>query len=362
MASSVDILLKLVRLAIGTETEFAIPENVDWKEVYELSCSQGVSAIAYDGLQKLYDKCGRLSLDSPEYMNIKYEWFARIVSVETNYARQLEIVSKLEEVFEKEKMPFMIMKGISVSKYYPIPEHRECGDVDIYLGQNYMRSNLLLKENGIGYDEYYYRHSASHINGIMVENHCVLCDTRGPKSTKLLERQLENLAGKCLAGESGQVYPTPDFNALFLPWHVSAHFAFEKVTLRQLLDWALFIWKDGLRIDENLFLEAQDRYKFGYSAFSNVLTALSVDKLHIPAESLPSFLLSGAEFADKQLCAKVFDYMLIGHPKERDERVWKSRLNNIRRIFSESWKYRELYNMSALGFLMYKAKGVILGD
>ena len=364
MSESVDILLRLIRLAIGTEKDYALPTDVNWREVCDLSFSQGVSSIAVDGLQVLMennpDACN--TLDLLENESLKYEWFASTFSAEQNYATQLEVVLKLQEVFGKEKLPFMIMKGIAISKYYPVPEHRECGDVDIYLGKNYKKSNLLLKENGIGYDEYYYRHSASHINGIMVENHCVLCDTRGPKSTKLFENQLEDLADKCLSGQSGQVYPSPDFNALFLPWHVSAHFAFERVTLRHLLDWALFIWKDGTRIDEGLFLEAQDKYKFGYSAFSKILTALSIEKFHIPTEALPAFLLSSAESVDNKLCTKVFDYMLIGDPRERDERVWKFRLNNVKRILSESWKYRQLYNMSALRFLMYKAKGVILGD
>lgn len=363
MGESIDILLKLIRLAIGTEKDYSFPEEVNWEEVCALSFSQGVASIAVDGLQVMMENnpgaCDSLHLSENE--ELKYRWFSSIFSAEQNYAKQLEVVSKLRKLFGMEKMPFMIMKGIALSKYYPVPEHRECGDVDIYLGQNYKKSNLLLKENGIDYDEYYYRHSVSHINGIMVENHCVLCDTRGPKSTKLFELQLECLADKCLSRESGQVFPLPDFNALFLPWHVSAHFAFERVNLRHLLDWALFIWKDGMLINEELFLEAQNKYKYGYSAFSKILTALAIKKFHIPAEALPSFLLSAAESVDNKLCMRVFDYMLIGDLKERDERVWRSRLNNVKQVLSDNWKYRELYNMSALRFLMYKVKGVIEG-
>lgn len=43
--------------------------------------------------------------------------------------------------------------------------------------------------------------------------------------------------------------PSPLFNALFMVWHTRSHFFDEKVSLRQLLDWALlmkFYKQDGL--------------------------------------------------------------------------------------------------------------------
>ena len=49
MANSRDILLKLVRLAMGWESDYTLPEDIDWQEVLEMASEQGVEAIALDG-------------------------------------------------------------------------------------------------------------------------------------------------------------------------------------------------------------------------------------------------------------------------------------------------------------------------
>ena len=76
--SSSTILFHLLRAALGNEAVGALPSDIDWKEVIDLSFEQVVAAIAVDGLQKL---CGQhpemeLSLDSPELEDLKYEWLS----------------------------------------------------------------------------------------------------------------------------------------------------------------------------------------------------------------------------------------------------------------------------------------------
>lgn len=134
----------------------------------------------------------------------------------------------------------------------------------------------------MGVDPYYYRHSASIIDGVMIENHKILGDLRGPKKqTRELEEWLKREANKSIEGGKNVnvmehdiprgVFPSANFNALFLPWHVSAHFAFERVTLRHLLDWALFLNKDGKDVDVELFRNAKNKFSYGYSKMADVL-------------------------------------------------------------------------------------------
>lgn len=52
MNKSANILFRLLRAALGDETEVSMPDDVDWNEVIDLSFNQGVAAIAVDGLQK----------------------------------------------------------------------------------------------------------------------------------------------------------------------------------------------------------------------------------------------------------------------------------------------------------------------
>lgn len=353
---------------MGWETDFSLPEDVDWKEVFVLAQEQGVNAIALDGLEVLMRKNPE-AMQTAEAKQILLESIGNLLMTEFNNLKQLSALEKLSDILAKNNIPFMIMKGFACAKNYPNPKHRPCGDIDIYPGELFDESNQALRDAGIEVDPYYYRHSAAMINNIMVENHKVLGDLRGPKrQTRELEELLQREALKSIQnGEKakvmdtdipGAVFPSANFNALFLPWHVSAHFAFEKVTLRHLLDWTLFLVNDGKNIDVELFRNAKKRFTYGYSKLADILTNLSLRYLRVPAGDIPIEIIKDASDMDNQLADRVFNYMFVGQPRERDNNVWKFRWNNVKRIRKERWKYNDVFNMTSLGFLCLKAYGV----
>ena len=374
MTGSRVILLKLVKMAMGWETDYSLPNVIDWTEVMEMSYEQGVAAIVLDGYE-LYLKKNpqeKTFLTIPDNKPLRAKVIGRLNNIENSYQNHLTALSVLSDCLSAERIPFMIMKGFSCARCYPIPEHRGCSDIDIYPGTLYAESNDSLIRKGIDVDSHYYRHSVSKIKGVSIENHRVLCDLRGPqKQTRELEFQLEKLAKESIdTGKSvliserhipGAVFPSASFNSLFLPWHVSAHFEFERVTIRHLLDWALFLIHEGKDMDLSIFMEAKKKYTFGFSKFADILTNLSLRYLGIPVEGIPTEIIEDAFRFDVNLADRVFDYMFVGKPRERDDRVWKFRLNNIRRIWQERWKYRELYDMNVFTFMFYKIKGVVLG-
>lgn len=237
MANSRVILLKLVRMAMGWETDFSLPEDVDWKEVVQMAFEQGVSAIIIDGYDILCHKNPELKggLTSLENKGLLLVTIGQTHVIESTYQQHLEALKEVGKIMGEAGIPFILMKGFACGQYYPIPRHRACGDIDIYPGNQYDKSNEAFAAVGIGVDPYYYRHSAFFVKDVMVENHRVLCDLRGPKrQTRALERQLEDEAngsireGKDVVVDNvsieGAKFPIADFNALFLPWHVSAHF------------------------------------------------------------------------------------------------------------------------------------------
>ena len=357
---------------MGWESDYTLPPDIDWKEVLTLATEQGVEAIAIDGYQALKAKNphANLTLDSFENKPLLLEYLGRLRLVEHGNMQRLAALVELSKILQGKQIPFLLMKGFSCGQYYPNPAHRPCGDIDIYPGDKFDDSNEALKAAGIEVEPYYYRHSAATINGVMVENHRILCDLRGPRrQTRDFEAQLEAVGKKSIiegkdvviSGNviAGAQYPTANFNALFLPWHVSAHFAFERVTLRHLLDWALFLIHDCNNIDVDLFREAKQKYTYGYSKFVDILTNLSLRYLRIPTEIIPAAIIEDSQYCDERLAGRVFDYMFEGKPRERDENVWKFRRNNIKRIWKERWKYEELYGLSTTAFFYYKIAGVL---
>lgn len=366
-----EILLKLVRVAMGWETDFSLPEDIDWKEVLRLSQEQGVNAIALDGLEKLMSETSYSV--PPKEKQLILEAIGTLQLVEQNNLNQLSALLELSEILHKKQIPFMIMKGFACAQYYPNPKHRPCGDIDIYPGDRYEESNQAFCEAGIVSDPYYYRHSALFIKNVMIENHKVLGDLRGSKKLgREFEALLEQLANKSIkSGKPAVVmeqvipeasFPSADYNAIFLPWHVSAHFAFERVTIRHLLDWALFLVHDGKDIDIQQFRKAKSRFTNGYSKIADIITNLSLRYLNMPVGNLPKEIIDDAGAFDDRLADRVFDYMFEGQLRERDENVWIFRWNNIKRIYQERWKYKEIYNMSPLGFLLQRIRGVVFKE
>lgn len=373
MVDSREILLKLIRFAVGWETDYSLPQDVNWNEVLTIAREQGVEAIALDGYDVLMSKNPKEKPSAflPENKRLMLEAMGRLVKQEFTHLKHVNALSVLGDTLAAKNIPFLLMKGFACGQYYPQPKHRVCGDIDIYPGEHFEESNKAFREAGIDVDLHYYRHSVSKIKGVMIENHCILCDLRGPKKqTRELEAQLEELAQESIESSqniiiddvviAGGHYPLANFNALFLPWHVSAHFEFEKVTLRHLLDWALFLKHEGKDIDVGLFREAKRRYTYGFSKIADILTNLALRYFKIPADDIPVGIVQDAVNFDDGLADRVFDHMFVGQPRERDANIWKFRWNNVKRVWSERWKYKEIYGMGVGRFILHKMVGVIL--
>ena len=141
--SSSETLLMLLRAALGNEAVGALPSDIDWQEVIDLSFDQGVAAIAVDGLQKSFGSTGSpteneglLALDSPELEDAKYEWFGEVFSCEEDYKKYVEDIASLAKAYSEAGIEMMVLKGYGLSLNYPVPAHRPVGDVDIYLNDD----------------------------------------------------------------------------------------------------------------------------------------------------------------------------------------------------------------------------------
>lgn len=159
MANSREILLKLVRIAMGWEDDFSLPKDVDWKVVLSLAHEQGVVAVVIDGLEVCQAKNPEINLISKNGKRPLLEAIVQTRAIEINHQTHLAALKKLAKILDGYGVPFILMKGFSCGQYYPIPKHRECGDIDIYPGGKFEESNQALVEAGIEIDDHYYRHT-----------------------------------------------------------------------------------------------------------------------------------------------------------------------------------------------------------
>lgn len=147
MSDSRAILLKLVRLAMGWESDYILPEDVNWSEVLDIASEQGISAIIVDGYEILTQKNPDIKggLSAPENKSFLFQAIGQVPLVETTYKQHLVALKELSKILEKGGIPFMLMKGLACGHNYPKPFHRPCGDIVIYPARMFDDSNEVLK-------------------------------------------------------------------------------------------------------------------------------------------------------------------------------------------------------------------------
>lgn len=366
---SQNTLLRLLQIAIGWEQSIMLPLTIDWDEVVLMAEQQNVLPIMADGygIYLINNPGAQSFLSKKENEENKIKILSATCVSENVFLLHSRVLGILSKVFDKAKISYIVMKGMSCGKYYPVPNHRQCGDIDIYPGDAFEESNKALEKAGIHVEPHYYRHTASVIQGVTIENHRILCDLRGPKKqTHSFESLLKTLAQDSV--KNGELYgkdypqahfPSADFNAHFLPWHVSAHFEFERVTLRHLLDWALFLYHDGNKINVSLLRESKKKFTYGFGPFADILTYLSIRYLNLPVDSLPIEIVEDANSVNKELAEKVLDRMFEATEPASDSNVWRERWKLFKYVWKDGWKYRGLYGMSPIRFMLYKLYGVL---
>ena len=251
---SVEVLFQLLRIALGKEEPSSLPNDVNWQEVYDLSLKQGVGAIACDGMLALKE----CSIDE----ELRYKWMGQSLVIEQKYYQHKKAIAELADFYHRHNIQMMLLKGYGLSLNYPIPEHRPAGDIDIFLlkktelehGGSFLLGGsvvakdadlLLNKQLDIGVEKSKFEHH-SHFtfSNLLVENHYEIGNTYSHRKEEvMLEEQLELLIKeKYVVEDNTNIYlPSANFNAVFLMKNLYSHYTGGKISIRQLLDWSLFL-------------------------------------------------------------------------------------------------------------------------
>lgn len=278
-----ETLLKLLRLSLGNEKDFTLPNAVDWGKVITLSYEQCVAALAVDGLQKIYDNCPglRLPLDTPKMEAEKYEWFGYTLKEEQRFRNQWMAACELAELYDMNAIKTYVLKGVSIAKYYPKPSHRFCSDFDCLLkakGQTtwsaFDLGNKLVEKRGIFIDKGHYKHYSFVYKGLNVENHLFCTGIRGKRWLKRFESYLQgliDLSDDTYFSNSYLIDPPLLFTALFYIQHAQNHFLHGGINLRYLCDWAILHKELKEKRDEFYSV----CHEFGFADFADSMTKLS---------------------------------------------------------------------------------------
>ena len=308
----------------------------DWGQFLVLSQQHNIIPLVCDGL------CGLRGV-------IPSMVFAKIAALtaisEDKYERRVSVVRELATIMAEKQIPVLILKGYGMSLYYPNPKHRLFSDVDTYHFGSHVEADKTLKEIlGVDIDVDVHHHTTCVYKGVLVENHYDFINTTQHKSYACFEQILKAEASQNVreheVGNTNILLPSAMFNALFLMRHMAMHYAAERVSLRHLCDWMLFVAAEHQNIDWERVNAIYEQ--FNMKRFADAITGICIDNLGMSADYVPGV------HRDKALEARILNDIIFAEfgekmPEKGFFRIvwWKTR-----RYFANSWKHKLIYKES----------------
>lgn len=338
-------LFALLRLALSNGGEdVSIFEGMsagEWSDVYELSVRHGVMAIAFDGMRRLPEN---LQAD----FDNRIQWGYNAEHAEQTYNRQKSVAESVCRVFAENGIRTMIMKGLSVADYYPVPSHRQFGDIDMYLMGDYDKGNAIVASKGIEVRYEFFVHSEFRIRGINFENHKTFVNARVNRTGAYVQAALEGLAKNIRPLESvkGAYAPSAEFNALYLTRHATWHYAREGIKLRDVCDWAMFLRKEVSGMDTELVMRMLR--ESGLERYASIITGICRKYLGLDV-TLPF----GMEYPE--LVERVKDDILSFDNPDKHKEIGFIRAfrDKIRNRIERKWCYDLVVPDSFYGNILY---------
>lgn len=299
-----------------------IPEGFgDWGKVARLAKSQSVLGVVGDVM--LSDKRIAAQLSAEMKTKIKTFIMANMMTHGKLNGVLVNVVSHLSAAGIRS----VLLKGQGLAQYYPKPELRQCGDIDLYVGlERYADSYDVVKPLATQIDDRKALEVGKHydffVGKVAVEMHRYSDRYPTPKLDRIyqevsLKGLNEDLVPLMFSGQT--VYtPSDEYNAFYIFSHLFHHFLINGLGARQLCDWMLFLRARSSHIDMSsleTILRRLDMLK-PWQAFGCVL----VKYFGMPAESFP-FYDSAQEHKADNIVRRLLDEGNFG--KERD--VYKKR-------------------------------------
>lgn len=237
MLSSTDMFFELLQLSLGHRDSLSRnPSEEEWDTLYQLARKQSLTAVLYPTIEQCFAAAypGR----KPK---ILLRWYLQQQKNLKRYEMQVERARQLTHLFDKAGFKSCVLKGLGTAQYYPHPENRQCGDIDLWVKGR--RDDILgfikSKHFAVGHADV--KHvEVAFFSDTPVEVHFrpswmynVLADKRlRAFFTQNADRQFDNFQSQL-----GFARTTVDFDLVYSAVHIYRHIFSEGIGLRQLMDY-----------------------------------------------------------------------------------------------------------------------------
>ena len=239
MDTSTQQVLSLLRSSLNDTTPASLPQSTeDWEKLFRLARKHGVVTMINDAIEHLPDE------QQPQG-DIALSWSLSADRTRYHYNHQAEVLQSIRQKADAQGLRLGLITGMSLSRYYPIPSSRACGDIDIFFlplsKQNYRQGNILL---GCPDAELDGKHAEVSVDGVPVENHYRFLDLN-----YLSQYRAERYIHSSLKDVSPEGYLSPMGNMAYLLMHTVSHLTAKyKLPLRNIIDWGMFLKANSLAL------------------------------------------------------------------------------------------------------------------
>lgn len=287
MRTHQDILLKIVRCALwGTRPDIEIIPN--WSCLIRLADHQTITGLIAEVVPYLPES----AQPSPQE---KLRLHSRVTKVYQSHALLNRKVAEVKSLMDANGISSVLFKGQGMALNYSNPLSRQCGDIDLYVGDRYFvqAMNLLEpdKEHGV---RKYARQKHFNVNseGVAIELHRVaeiLPDRRANDLFRTWTVQsLEHSELRKVEIYGTEInLPPVDFDALYIMNHAWQHFMQGGIGLRQLCDWAVYLHRFHRQIDQTVLEENLKR--FGLKRAWQIFASFVIIYLGLPVQECPLY-------------------------------------------------------------------------
>ena len=291
--------LALVRLGLSTGNNITgiLHREIDWNGIFEKAKKQTLLGVIFDSITKLPAE------QRPE-KRLFLQWCATIAYIEKKNRIIEDTIEEVVSKYSSEGIETVLLKGQGLAQYYPVPHHRQPGDIDLYFFDKYNKANeVASKWPGVAIHPETTYHTAFTYKNQEIENHLQYVDfysSKNRKRWKTIEGRIP-LTGKEHLQVNGHkvLIPQPQMNVLYTFLHIMHHMLQVGVGLRQLCDLACLWRETHTSIDKELFLWCIDTLKVrrAMTAISYVMQEyLGLEKGIIPLDATNKQAAEDGEF------------------------------------------------------------------
>lgn len=248
--------------------KFRSDEKINWNEVLEESEAHKVTPLIYSSI----NRAEALNImDESTLSTLKKNVFKSSITQSSH----IKNVASVLERFNNAGIPIIVLKGLVVRDYYPIPDLRTMCDADVLVHEEDLEKvsalMISLGFNQIKEKDDHGAHIVFYKGSTVFEVHWTLINDRFFKGDKSFEDKLWDDAMDVTVGGVKTKSLSLEDLAVHLCTHMAVHLAYSGFGVRQLTDLVVLVEKKGHLIDWKAFLNKSKEcgvYTFAIAIFN----------------------------------------------------------------------------------------------